>query len=86
MAFVVYDPRAKKLCLGVPDKTLSNHNLTGEQAVLEMAWGALNNSKASQALWLPSHAYKRAHPPHCRGTKKEGIVAALDCWNNIWAL
>jgi nicotinamide-nucleotide amidase len=50
VAFVVYDPKAKKRCLGVLDETLANHNLTSEQVALEMARGALNNSETNLAI------------------------------------
>ena len=49
-AFVVYDPKAKKRCLGVLDETLERHNLTSEPVALEMARGALNNSDANLAI------------------------------------
>ncbi|RZL43878.1 MAG: CinA family protein [Variovorax sp.] len=49
-AFVVYDPKAKKRCLGVLDETLERHNLTSEPVALEMARGALNNSDANVAI------------------------------------
>lgn len=49
-ALVVYDPKAKKRCLGVLDKTLENNNLTSEPVALEMARGALNNSDANLAI------------------------------------
>lgn len=49
-AYVVYDPKAKKRCLGVLDETLRNNNLTSEPVALEMARGALNNSDANLAI------------------------------------
>lgn len=49
-AFVVYDPKAKKRCLGVPDEVLENHNLTSEPVALAMARGALSHSDAQLAI------------------------------------
>lgn len=49
-AFVVYDPKAKRRCLGVPEDVLANNNLTSEAVALEMARGALRHSDASLAI------------------------------------
>ncbi len=43
-AFVVYSTEAKKQCLHVSERTLSEHNLTSEPVACEMARGALANS------------------------------------------
>ncbi len=50
VAFVVYDPQAKRRCLGVPDAVLARHNLTSEPVALEMARGALRSSGANLAI------------------------------------
>lgn len=44
-AFVVYSPEAKKQCLKVSEQTLREHNLTSEAVALEMARGAMANSR-----------------------------------------
>lgn len=49
-AFVVYDPKAKRRCLGVPEEVLATHNLTSEAVALAMANGALRSSDASLAI------------------------------------
>lgn len=49
-AFVVYDPKAKRRCLGVPAEVLAQNNLTSEVVALEMARGALRHSDASLAI------------------------------------
>ncbi|WP_225781547.1 CinA family protein [Xenophilus sp. Marseille-Q4582] len=49
-AFVVYDPKAKMRCLGVPAEVLARHNLTSEAVVLAMAQGALAHSDANVAI------------------------------------
>lgn len=49
-AFVVYDPKAKQRCLGVPAEVLANNNLTSEAVALEMARGALRHSDAALAV------------------------------------
>jgi nicotinamide-nucleotide amidase len=49
-AFVVYDPKAKRRCLGVPAEVLERHNLTSEPVALEMARGALRHSDAGVAV------------------------------------
>lgn len=49
-AFVVYDPKAKRRCLGVPEEVLARHNLTSEAVALEMARGALRHSDANVAV------------------------------------
>ncbi|SEK17133.1 MULTISPECIES: CinA family protein [unclassified Variovorax] len=49
-AFVVYDPKAKRRCLGVPAQVLEKNNLTSEPVALAMARGALDNSDAGVAI------------------------------------
>lgn len=49
-AFVVYDPSAKRRCLGVPAEVLERHNLTSEPVALAMAAGALRSSDAGLAI------------------------------------
>lgn len=49
-AFVVYDPKAKRRCLGVPADVLAQNNLTSEAVALEMARGALRHSDAGLAV------------------------------------
>ena len=49
-AFVVYDPKAKRRCLGVPAEVLAQNNLTSEAVALEMARGALRHSDAALAV------------------------------------
>ena len=49
-AFVVYDPKAKQRCLGVPADVLERYNLTSEPVALAMARGALRNSDATVAV------------------------------------
>jgi nicotinamide-nucleotide amidase len=49
-AFVVYDPKAKRRCLGVPAEVLRKYNLTSEPVALEMARGALRHSDAGVAV------------------------------------
>ncbi len=49
-AFVVYDPKAKRRCLGVPAEVLERNNLTSEPVALEMARGALRHSDADVAV------------------------------------
>lgn len=49
-AFVVYDPKAKRRCLGVPSRVLEENNLTSEPVALAMARGALDKSDAGVAL------------------------------------
>lgn len=49
-AFVVYDPKAKRRCLGVPADVLERNNLTSEPVALEMARGALRHSDATVAV------------------------------------
>lgn len=49
-AFVVYDPKAKRRCLGVPADVLERNNLTSEPVALEMARGALRHSDANVAV------------------------------------
>ena len=49
-AFVVYDPKAKHRCLGVPAEILERNNLTSEPVALEMARGALRQSDALAAV------------------------------------
>lgn len=46
-AYVVYDPKAKVRCLGVPPQLLARHNLTSEPVALAMAQGALRKSEAN---------------------------------------
>ena len=49
-AFVVYDPKAKRRCLGVPAEVLAQNNLTSEPVALAMARGALAHSDAHLAI------------------------------------
>ena len=49
-AFVVYDPKAKRRCLGVPESVLQRHNLTSEPVARAMAEGALRCSDAAIAI------------------------------------
>lgn len=49
-AFVVYDPKAKRRCLGVPEAVLQRHNLTSEAVARAMAEGALRCSDADLAI------------------------------------
>lgn len=49
-AFVVYSVEAKRRCLGVPQSTLSSHNLTSEAVALDMALGAARKSHANVAV------------------------------------
>lgn len=49
-AFVVYDPKAKRRCLGVPAEVLAQHNLTSEPVARAMAQGALTRSDADMAI------------------------------------
>jgi len=49
-AFVVYDPKAKRRCLGVPAEVFERNNLTSEAVALEMARGALRHSDALAAV------------------------------------
>lgn len=50
LAYVVYDPKAKQRCLGVPAEVMERHNLTSEAVALEMARGALRHSDANLAI------------------------------------
>ena len=49
-AFVVYDPKAKLRCLGVPAEVLEQNNLTSEPVALAMARGAMERSDAKVAI------------------------------------
>ncbi len=49
-AFVVYDPKAKMRCLGVPAELLATFNLTSEPVALAMARGALQHCDANVAV------------------------------------
>ncbi|KQW54341.1 CinA family protein [Variovorax sp. Root411] len=49
-AFVVYDPKAKRRSLGVPQQVLEQNNLTSEPVALAMARGALERSDAGLAI------------------------------------
>lgn len=49
-AFVVYDPKAKRRCLGVPAEVLAQNNLTSEPVAQAMARGALGCSDAQLAI------------------------------------
>lgn len=49
-AFVVYDPKAKRRSLGVPQEVLDQNNLTSEPVARAMAQGALERSSAGLAV------------------------------------
>ena len=49
-AFVVYDPKAKRRCPGVPAEVFERNNLTCEAVALEMARGALRHSDVLAAV------------------------------------
>lgn len=48
--FVVYSPQAKHQSLGVKFETINKFNITSEEVALEMAVGALKNSRANIAV------------------------------------
>jgi PncC family amidohydrolase len=82
-AFVVYDPKAKRRCLGVPAEVLERNNLTSEPVALEMARGALRHSDANVAVSntgvaddsdpeiAAGHAVLRMGVPRWRGAPRE---------------
>lgn len=48
--FITYSNQAKIDCLGVLEKTLQKHGAVSEEVALEMAAGALKNSKANVSI------------------------------------